>query len=278
MKILLTGATGFIGSQLHAVLQAQNHIVTACSRSTGFDFNQLQTPEAWLDHVAGVDAVINAVGIISQSRTQSFDVLHKHAPIALFMACKQANVKQVIQLSALGVDENAFTAYQLSKKAADDALRKLNLSSVILRPSLVYGAGGASMTMFRRLASLPIIPLVGDGQYEVQPVHISDVVATVLACLEKSPAHNTLDVVGPAAIRFVDWLQIIRRSLGKSRAKTIASPFKLMLLVARFGQYVFPLLSPDNLRMLKHGNTADVRPLEKCLGRLPLTPEQGLRL
>ena len=277
MKILLTGASGFIGGHLRAALEAQNHVVIACSRSTGFDFNQLQTPQAWLDHVKEVDAVINAVGIISETKNQSFEVLHQQAPIALFQACEQANVKQAIQVSALGADKDAFTPYQLSKKAADDVLRTLSVASVILRPSLVYGEGGASMAMFRRLASLPIIPLVGDGQYKVQPVHISDVVATVLACLEKMPEQNTLDVVGPEAMTFINWLQAIRHSQGKSKAKTLASPFSLMLLVARFGQYVFPLLSPDNLRMLKAGNTANVGPLEQCLGRSPISPEQGLK-
>lgn len=278
MKVLLSGATGFIGRHIKIALEAGKHEVVACSRATGFDFAQLQTPEDWLPHLQGVDAVINAVGIIYQTKTQRFDVVHHRAPLALFQACEQAKVKKVVQISALGVDEDAFTPYQLSKKAADDGLRALAVSSVVLRPSLVYGAGSASMAMFRRLASLPLIPLVGDGQYQVQPVHISDVVACVLLCLDKPLKNGTLDIVGPAPIRFVDWLQSIRRAQGKSAARVVRSPFSLMLLMARFGQIMFPLMSPDNLRMLQHGNTADVRPLEECLGRMPCSPEQGLRL
>ncbi len=167
MKILLTGATGFIGSHLKAALEELKHAVTACSRGTGVDYTRMRTPEAWKELVEGVEVVINAVGIIAESKKQSFEVLHKRAPIALFQACEQAKVERIIQISALGVDGNAFTPYQLSKKAADDALRALNIPSVILRPSLVYGKGGASMAMFQHLASLPIIPLVGDGQYQV---------------------------------------------------------------------------------------------------------------
>ena len=133
------------------------------------------------------------------------------------------------------------------------------------------------MAMFQHLASLPVIPLVGDGKYQVQPVHVSDVVATVLACLDNPPAQQTLDVVGPNPIAFVDWLQAIRHAQGKQAAKTIGSPFALMLLIAHFGRFVFPMFSPDNLRMLQSDNTADVRPLEQYLGRSPLSIEAGLR-
>ncbi len=109
-------------------------------------------------------------------------------------------------------------------------------------------------------------------------MHISDVVATVLACLDKPPAQQTFDVVGPKPITFIDWLQAIRRAQGKPAAKTIGSPFSLILFIAHFGRFVFPMLSPDNLRMLQRGNTADVKPLEQYFGRLPLAPVEGLRL
>ena len=116
MKILLSGATDFIGSYLKAALEEQEHVITACSRRTGVDYSQMQTSVAWQRYVEGIDVVINAVGIIAESKGQSFEALHKRAPTALFQACKQAQVGQVIQISALGVDESAFTPYQLSSR------------------------------------------------------------------------------------------------------------------------------------------------------------------
>ncbi len=279
MKILLTGASGFIGSHLKTALNNNGHEIIECSRQSGVDFNQQLNADAWLPLLEGVDAVINAVGIIVETGSQKFDIIHHQAPVALFTACAQAGVERVIQISALGVDEQAFTPYQLSKKAADDHLRAAQLSSFILRPSLVYGAGGASMKMFKQLAGLPVIPLVGDGQYQVQPVHISDVVATVQACLkqEASTGSQTLDVVGAKALSFKDWLQAIRAAAGKRPAPTLPTPFSLMLGVAHIGRYVMPMMSPENLRMLQAGNTADVKPLAQLLGCSPLTPEQGLK-
>lgn len=277
-KVLLTGATGFIGSQLQTVVQEKGCEVVPISRNMGADFNQMVSTEDWYVHLEGVDAVINAAGIIVETRRQKFEILHQQAPSALFHACSRMGVKRVIQISALGTDDQAFTPYQLSKKAADDVLRSLQLDWFVLRPSLVYGLGGSSMQVFQRLSMLPIIPLVGDGQYCVQPIHISDLVATVRQCLDVKQTQRTLDVVGPAPLTFEDWLQSFRKRRQRAPARTICIPFNLMLVLAKFGRFFIPLLHPDNLRMLRQGNVADVKPLAEFLGRLPLSVEEGLCL
>jgi len=269
MKILLTGATGFIGGHIARALRAAGHEVSAATRANGVDFNQMQTADAWRPHLQGIDAVINSVGIIAEVGRQRFPALHRDAPIALFQACTQAGVGRVIQISALGADEHAFTPYQLTKKAADDALRDMDLDWFVLRPSLVYGSGGSSTAMFRMLATLPVMPLVGQGTQRVQPVHVDDVAAAVMACLTASPARRTIDVVGPQAFTFAEWLQRLRRHGGRSTAMTVAIPFGLVLASSYVIRYVAPILHPDNLRMLRHGNTSDVQPLAQLLGRMP---------
>ncbi|WML89332.1 NAD-dependent epimerase/dehydratase family protein [Thiothrix lacustris] len=276
MNILLTGASGFIGGHIRRALENAGHTVTPATRQHGFDFSQMLAAADWLPHLQGVDAVINSVGIIAETRGQTFATLHHHAPTALFRACVMAGTPRVVQISALGADEQAFTPYQLSKKAADDVLRALPLAWFVLRPSLVYGEGGASMAMFQRMARLPVISLVGDGQYRVQPVHVSDVVATVLQALQATPAHRTLDVVGAYPLAFVDWLQTLRLEQGKKNAVTLPVPFALMMAIAHWGRFVMPLLHPDNLRILQRGNVANVQPLAAFLGRMPLSVEEGL--
>ncbi|OGT89541.1 MAG: epimerase [Gammaproteobacteria bacterium RIFOXYD12_FULL_61_37] len=274
MRILLTGATGFIGGHILTALREAGHEVQGVSRRLGVDFNRMLRPEDWLPRLNGVEAVINAVGIIAETRGQSFETLHHRAPAALFRACERAEVKRVVQISALGADERAFTPYQLTKRAADEVLRGLSLDWFVLRPSLVYGPGGKSTDLFRGLAALPLIPLVGDGRQWVQPVHLSDLVATVLRCLQPDiPARQTLDVVGAHPLTFADWLQWLRRSQGKGPAPVLPVPLPLVMASARLGRFLVPMLHPDNLRMLQQGSTADAAPLTRFLGRPPLAME-----
>ena len=81
---------------------------------------------AWLARLSGIEAVINTVGIFRESGAQTFDRLHVQTPRALFAACAESHeVHMVVQLSALGADQEADTAYHLSKKAADDYLASL---------------------------------------------------------------------------------------------------------------------------------------------------------
>lgn len=270
MKILLTGASGFIGGHILRALQTAGHEVIPASRRHGIDFSRMLKPEDWLPHLRTVDVVINSVGIIAETRGQTFAALHHHAPAALFRACVLAGVPRVVQISALGADGQAFTPYQRSKKAADDVLRNLPLEWFVLRPSLVYGAGGKSSALFRFLANLPLIPLVGDGKQPIQPVHISDMVATVLQCLQAPSARRTLDVVGAYPLTFAAWLQILRQQSGRQPAPALPIPFALIMASAQVGRFIVPMLHPDNLRMLQRGNVAEVKPLMEFLGRMPL--------
>lgn len=276
MNILLTGASGFIGRNIVAALAAAGHHVQPASRSNGVDFCHMLSPTDWLPHLEGIDAVINSVGIIGESGSQRFSPLHALAPAALFRACAQAGVRRVVQISALGTDETAFSAYHLSKRAADDCLRSLDLDWFVLRPSLIYGRGGKSADLFMRLAALPLILVVGDGQQALQPVHISDVVATVLHSLTSLATKQTLDIVGTETITFAEWLQKMRQAQGLPRARLIHFPFALATALARVGRHFNPMLQPENLRMLQGGYWADFHPLAQFLGRMPVTTDPSL--
>lgn len=276
MKILLTGADGFLGRNISAALIAAGHQVTPASRRYGIDFNRMLTPAHWLPHLAGVDAVINSVGIIGETGNQTFRSLHTVAPIALFSACARTGVRRVLQISALGADDSAFSAYHLSKRAADDALRSLDLDWFVLRPSLIYGRGGNSAGLFMRVAALPLIPVIGAGDQPLQPIHISDVVAAVLHSLESANTRRTLDLVGTETLSFADWLQWMRRAQGLRPAPLLRIPFRLAFALARLGRHIDPMLEPENLQMLQAGCVSDARPFVDFLGRSPLKIEARL--
>ncbi len=270
MNILLTGATGFIGQALMIALTHAGHTVRPLSRRLGADFTQLLTVHAWRPYLANIDAVINCVGIIYQHRTQPFSTLHQHAPSALFHACAELGIARVLHISALGSDAQAESAYHRSKYAADQLLRTLDLDWLILRPALIYGRGGYSSEWLLRLARWPLLPVLGDGQQPLQPIHISDVVATVMQGLQRDELRQTLDVVGAQRFTFAQWLATLRAAQGLAPTRLLTLPYPLGLAVAHVGHYCTPLLQPDTLRMLQAGYLGDVAVLTRFLGHAPV--------
>ena len=278
MRILITGASGFIGSALAAALARRGHQVVACAHhhatktpALRADFMRDVAEADWLPRFKDVDVVINAVGILRETDTAQFEALHHRAPAALFRACLNAGVMRVVQISALGADHNATSAYHRSKKAADDTLRKLDLDWTILQPSVVFGSGGASTQLFLRLASLPVIPLIGPGDQLMQPIHIDDLTKLVVTLIEDGKGlRQTLPVVGREAVTLRQMLLNYRRGMGLGKAIIASIPLPLIRLVAKFGDIVKSgALSTETLNMLLRGNTADAHALTSLLGQAP---------
>ncbi len=274
MNILVAGATGFIGSHLVRSLEKEGYHVISLTRRYGYDFKNLRQVDDWLPLLNNVDSVINTVGIIAPTKQSSFQEIHYQAPSALFKACVIKKIKRVIQISALGADDGATSAFLLSKKAADDELKLTQLDWFILRPSIVYGEGGVSDQLFHKLAGMPVIAVMDKGQQLIQPIHVNDVVATIMQCLKSKKTQLIIDVVGTKIISFLQWLQQIRKSQGKAPAYIIKLPFYGLFALSHIAQYISPLLRPDNIKMLRQSNTADVIPLVKFIGYEPKRMEE----
>ncbi len=292
MNILLTGSTGFIGEQLLKRLVSDGHQVMACTRRLNkypllpcgasqveMEFSKMHRPSDWLPYLADIDAVINCVGIIAESGSQSFQRLHNEAPAALFRACEHAGVPKVVQISALGAEPDKPARYHSSKAAADEVLKTLSLNWTIFKPSIVYGPGAKSMALFKALSSMPIVPLVGDGQQQIQPVYIDDLVAAILSCLQGRILENqSIDVVGPEPITFAELIKKLGHWFGKNRVYTLATPAMLVSTFAPLGRYINePALNKESIGMLLQGNTADSQPFTKCLGYSPKSVDHVLQ-
>lgn len=292
MNILLTGASGFIGRHtLHALL-TQGHQVTACSRNPkqlkaqfpqiktlSLDFSTAVNADAWLPHLNDIDAVINAAGIIRETAVNTFSNIHTHAPLALFKACKQAGVKRIIHISAAGASSAMSTAYFRSKGIADEGLRMLDIDWFIIKPSLVYGYGAKSMGLFRGLAALPCIPLIGNGEQKIQPVHINDLAGVILCCLQGStPARQTINAVGPAPVSFSDLLVKQRMWLGMPKPVLFSIPAAWLKFLAPLGIWLNePAFNREAIDMLIQGNTADAGAITRLLRQAPKSLDQVLQ-
>jgi uncharacterized protein YbjT (DUF2867 family) len=276
LRVFVCGASGFIGSAICQRLAADGHHVVRGVRApqlagdVAIDFGNDLKPEAWTARLAGVDAVVNAVGIIVETRGSRFDEVHHRAPAALFDACVQAGVKRVVQISALGADRGD-TGYFKSKFAADRTLAALPLQWTILRPSLVYGEDGDSSRMFREVASMPIIPVPSLGAAAFQPVHVDDLAEAVSTCLRSDAATgHAVEVVGATAVSYRDMINTYRRAMGFGAAWYVTVPAFLMAVSAWAAGFIPGApLNPDTWRMLKAGSAGDPGDISQLIGRRP---------
>lgn len=257
MKVLVLGVGGFIGRHTAEALRAGGHEVA----SSAIRFQAALRPQAWLRALEGVEAVVNAVGILRERGGQTFRALHDAAPRALFQACETAGVRRVVQISALGADEGARSRFHLSKKRADDFLASRDLDWAIVQPSLVFGEGGASARLFALLACLPATPLPCDGRQRVQPIHIDDL-TEVIVKLVGVPVKTKVHAVGPREIELREWLGILRAQMGLAKPRFIEIPRALVPL------------DRETMQMLERGNTASPATVTQLLRRAPRAPEQ----
>ena len=282
--VLLLGANGFIGSRLLRALEAagfavicgvRNPAAMRGRRAIAVDFMRDHDEAVWLPRLANVDFVVNAVGILKETPHASFEALHVAAPAALFRASAQARVAKIIQVSALGADDKAQSGYHRSKKRADDALASTSVPYVIVQPSLVFGAGGASAALFTTLAALPLIPLPGDGEQAIQPVHIDDLTDVIVRLLQtREHDGRRIAAVGPRAVTLREYLAVLRRAMGIADAHFVRVPLPLVRAGAAMGERMpGMLLDRESLGMLLRGNIAPASSMEHVLGRPPRAPE-----
>lgn len=278
MNILVCGANGFIGRHLCDALQAAGHRVLRGVRmprrpqDIAIDYMRDASVDDWLPRLAGIDVVVNAVGILCENRTARFDAIHRDAPIALFKACEQAGVKRVVQVSALGgKEEGNWTPYMRTKREADAWLMQSRLDWTVFRPSLVVGVDGDSSRFFRAMASLPLIGLPGKGEQRVQPVHIDDLCAAVVRVIDSGAySRKMLDIAGPQAVSYRDMLAAYRDAMELPPPLWLPVPMALMRVAAGVASYLPQgVFSPDTLHMLEEESVADSSVLAGILGAPP---------
>jgi uncharacterized protein YbjT (DUF2867 family) len=292
MNILLCGASGFIGQRIAQALRAAGHrVVGARSGRQGsakaqaqgsdgitVDFNRDTDAATWLPRLAGIDAVVNAVGVLRDTRQRPIKAVHELTPKALFDACAQAGVKRVIQVSALGI-VGSDTAYARTKLSADTHLLALadhgKLSAVVLRPSIVFGAGGASSQLFMGLARSPLLCLPQAViQARVQPVSVKDLADAVARLLgEQVGVQGILHCVGPTPLTMADFVASLRSQLGSGKALVAPLPGPITQLSARIGDLIpaMPWCS-ETMAMLATDNVAPPQPFAEVLGRAAVAP------
>jgi uncharacterized protein YbjT (DUF2867 family) len=236
LRILLLGASGFIGSAVGVRLAAEDHEIIAVSRSkpsgaerrithVRFDIAAAAKPEQWQPLLDNVHAVINCAGTLQDAAGESTRGVHETGIAALVRACEVAGVRRLVHLSAIGVDRERPTAFSQSKWNGDRAIMASTLDWVILRPSVVVGRGAyGGSALLRGLAALPMFPML-PGSGALQLVHLDDLVETIAFFIRPdAPARCTLEIAGPRAWPFADAVALFRCWLRWPPAYRISAP------------------------------------------------------
>lgn len=291
MKVFVTGGTGFVGGEVLRQLQNSPHEIRALVRSpdqlkntAGVEtvVGDTTKPESLQGALEGCDAVIHLVGIIREhpSRGVTFQRLHTDSTRNMLQAAEAQGVKRFLQMSANGSRENAKTDYHKTKWAAEVAVRDSSLDWTIFRPSLIFGPEDEFVNMLAGLIrKLPVVPVMGDGEYRLQPVAVENVAAGFVKALDTPQSvGQTYHCGGPKDYSYDEVLDLIGQALGKEKVCKLHHPLVLMKPVVQVMQSIpqFPMTS-DQLQMLIEGNTCDPEPWRQAL-HLELTEfESGIR-
>jgi NADH dehydrogenase len=162
---------------------------------------------------------------------------------------------QFIHLSALGIESATDSNYAMSKLSGEQKVRQNFSSSVILKPSIVYSVDDNFTTNFMKLLSiLPIMPLYYSGKTKFTPIHVSDLTNIIFEVVQKKITGTTIECIGPEVITFKEIILKILKSINKKRL-LLPLPLSLAKLNARIFQLMpKPLLTMDQLRLLKYDN------------------------
>lgn len=291
MHILLLGAGGFVGRHILSELLAGGHRVRAVARDVagprdmepgaewvGVDLARATDADGWAPHLAGIDCVINAAGVL---RGPDMHAVHVAMPQALHAACKKAEVRRVILISAVSARPEVATDYARSKLAGEAALRSSGLRWTILRPSLVVAEGSYGGTsLLRGLAALPIFqPLAGDGSFAFSPIHADDLARAVrLACEDLWFVNTTLEPAGPQTLTLGEMMARYRRWLGFGHARLVPVPMPVMRALARVGDLAGSgPVSTNSLEQIAAGNAADGAAFAQAVGFRPRSLDNMMR-
>ncbi|HWC16878.1 MAG TPA: complex I NDUFA9 subunit family protein [Terriglobales bacterium] len=289
MRVFLTGATGFVGSNLLRRLLRNGHLVRALVRRRGVlagaESGSLEEVEGDILSpnlaIAGCHAVINLVGIIYEHGHQTFDAVHHLGTRNLINAAQKNGVQRFVQMSALGARPGNATEYHTSKFAAEEEVRNSGVPWVVLRPSLIFGPGSAFLRqMVGIMRAAPLFrPVAGTGKYRFRPIHVDDVADCFVASLTNAEANGkTIDLVGAEEVTLNEITDEIASCLNL-RKTAVHIPMPLMKIAASVFS-ILPVKSPVTsvqLRMLEEGSTADPGPMKKIFGIEPIGFRAGLR-
>jgi len=269
---LIFGGSGQIGSFLIRKLTKNNIKVTVVTRNAHQKGLKIKTQgnagyidvkesnifdEKKIEKLfSEADYCINLIGILyEKKRGNTFKNIHTIFPTILAKLCKKYNLKRFIHISALGINAASDSKYAISKLEGENNILDNFPKATILRPSVVFSNSDNFSTQFMTLLNrLPIFPLYYSGNTKFMPIHCSDLTDIIYYVLSNKIETKVIECVGPEVLTFKEILQILLSLIDKNRF-LVSFPLPIAKLSANFFQlFPKPLLTVDQLRLLKYDN------------------------
>ena len=278
--VTVFGGSGFVGRHVVRALAREGWRVRVATRRPDLAFHlqplgkvgqvqavqaNVRAPASVAAALRGADAVVNLVGVLTESGRQRFDAVHAFGARAIARAARDAGIGALVHVSAIGADKASPSAYARSKAEGEAAVLEAIPSAVVLRPSIVFGPEDQFFNRFATIARLsPALPLFGGGATRFQPVFVGDVAdAVALALTGKATPGATYELGGPETPTFRELMQFIVDAIGRKRL-LVPVPFAAARAAA-FGTEIantaslglFPptmLFTRDQVELLRHDN------------------------
>jgi len=284
---LVLGGAGFIGRHIAAALAARGHAVIIGTRRPGraarrlpgslhrcerreVHLERLVSPAAWQPLLRGVDTVVNAVGILRERGSETYDRVHHLAPAALAAACAPAALR-LIQVSALGLHPGARSGFLSSKLAGERAVTASEADYSIVRPSLLDGEGGYGALWFRRVARWPLHLLPADARGRIDALDVGELGEAIAVLCEKRDAREWREVElgGGVPRSFGEYLAALRPAAWRPALRIAVPAWLARLAIHVFDLVHFSPLSFGHIELMRRDNLPHPNRLPELLGREP---------
>jgi NADH dehydrogenase len=225
--LLLTGATGLVGSALLPRLTASGRPVRCLVRDprrlgpervrVQIALGDLSDPASFRNALRGVDTVVHLAAAIRDLPGGSIEETNAVATWRMVQAAQRAGVERFVFFSAQSASAHNRTRFMRAKALAERAVAESEVPHTIFAPSIVYAPGDVFLTLLERMAVLPVVPISGSGRALFQPIWSHDVADCVMAALERSDAARRYELSGPETLSYDAIVDVVLRAAGRPR-------------------------------------------------------------
>jgi nucleoside-diphosphate-sugar epimerase len=288
MKIFVTGGTGQLGEHLVPELTKRGADLILLSRREHASFGQIEyvtgdllEPGTYEQALNKIDIIIHMAAVTHTNDRGLYYRVNTEGTALLTKLAERQKIRRFIFLSTRAVSESGGE-YCLSKKMAEDIVRKSHLKWIIIRPAEIYGVskGEGIAQLIALIKNSPIIPIMGNGVYKLAPVHVDDVVAAVVAIIRNDEcAEKIYNLSGPDEFTYVKLVETIARTMNLHRKYIIIPIFWIRVfagLIALSGSKR-PSLVKDQIPRLLSEKSSDISLARSEFGYNPRSIDQFLR-